>query len=84
VRSRAGDVRSGYLETKEARESAASGRELIEQSVRAVSVVMIDLLAHCGEVALSDDQEVEEALAAKVPMKRRRLRSLEVPAPGCG
>jgi hypothetical protein len=47
------------------RGSAARGRALIKRSVRAVRVVVLDiLLQHCCEVTLSDDQEMIEAFAA--------------------
>jgi hypothetical protein len=45
--------------------SAARGRALMEGSVRAVRVAVLDvLLQHRREVALSDDQEMIEAFAA--------------------
>jgi hypothetical protein len=48
------------------RGSAAGGRSLIERSVRAVGVVVLDvLLEHCREVAWAGDQEVIEAFAAQ-------------------
>jgi hypothetical protein len=44
--------------------SAAGGRLLMQRSVRAVSVEMVDVLAqHCGEVTRSGDQELVEAFA---------------------
>ena len=49
-----------------ARRSATCGRVLVERSVRAVSVEMVDVLAqHCGEVPWSGDQEAVEAFAPK-------------------
>ena len=48
------------------RGSAAGGRLLIERSVGAVRVVVLDVLPkHCREVARSTDQEVVEAFAAQ-------------------
>jgi hypothetical protein len=49
-----------------ARGSATGGRVLIQRSVRAVRVVMREVLAqHGGEVARSGDQKVVEAFAAQ-------------------
>jgi hypothetical protein len=48
------------------RGSAAGGRLLVERSMRAVGVVVLDvLLKHCREVARSSDQEMVEAFAAQ-------------------
>ena len=48
------------------RGSAACGRVLMERAVRAVRVVVLEVLVqHRREVALSGDQEVVEAFAAQ-------------------
>ena len=48
------------------RGSSAGGRSLIERSVRAVGVVVLDELAkHYREVASSGDQQVVEAFPAQ-------------------
>src|SRR6185437_15520418 len=60
------------------RGSAACGRVLTERSVRAVGVVVLEvLLQYYGEVTWSGDQEVVEAFAAQRadPALRDRVRS---------
>jgi hypothetical protein len=55
-------------------ESATDGWPLMERSVRAVRVVMHEvLLQHRGEVMRPGDQEVVEAFASQVPMKRTAI-----------
>jgi hypothetical protein len=68
------------------RGSAACGRVLTERSVRAVGVVVLEvLLQHQSEVARSADEEVVEAFAAQGadPALDDGI-PLSVPGPGCG